>query len=54
MSDQTFTFKQDEGQVEEEEEDGYIEDPYIKREDWLVEEVNSAEENSSFRTWWQN
>ncbi|XP_067434131.1 leucine-rich repeat-containing protein 19-like isoform X1 [Thunnus thynnus] len=34
VSHQTFTFKQDDGQVEEEEEeDGYFEDPYIKREE---------------------
>lgn len=32
LSHQTFTFEQDDGQVEEEE-DGYFEDPYIKREE---------------------
>ena len=36
MNHQTFTFKQENGQLEEEEaeeEDEYFEDPYIKRED---------------------
>lgn len=34
LNHQTFTFEQDNGQIEvEEEEDGYFEDPYIKREE---------------------
>lgn len=48
LKHQTFTFKQGNGQLEEEEDDGdeYFEDPYIKRE-----EVHEGKDNSP-EPWW--
>lgn len=40
LKNQTFTFKQHNGQIQEEEGDEYFEDPYIRRE-----EVHAGEEN---------
>lgn len=43
LSHQTFTFEQENGQTGEGEEDGYFEDPYIKREEWQEGKETSAE-----------
>ncbi|XP_037612537.1 leucine-rich repeat-containing protein 19-like [Sebastes umbrosus] len=45
LNQQTFTFEQENGQIEEEEEeeDGYFEDPYIRREERHAGEETSAE-----------
>lgn len=45
LNHQTFTFKQSNGQIEEEEEekDEYFEDPYIKKEDLHAGEEDLSE-----------
>uniref|UniRef100_A0A8C3ACM1 Leucine rich repeat containing 19 n=1 Tax=Cyclopterus lumpus TaxID=8103 RepID=A0A8C3ACM1_CYCLU len=44
VNHQTFTFKQEHGQIEEEEEDGYFEDPYVRsQEDYSPMKMNALQ-----------